>query len=226
MRTAAAQAAAAGRDGPPEPPRLHEEITVTASKTPQPRKDVTQTVRTIGADEIAQLPFGPNCNLSELLSSGPGILVEPFSRNDANWGSTAAWAQVQQLPSRRPADRRLHRRDEPRPRRRSSESRSSAAPRLSCTRTTWAWTSRATRRPSPASPITSFATGSTPPHADPSRVRLVGHRECPGLSPGPNGRPPLLHGRELGALRLHQLRYAGLVAQHPRGQPQYTKVKL
>lgn len=71
----------------PEPPRLHEEITVTASKTPQPRKDVTQAVRVIDAEQIAQLPFGPNRNVSELLSYQPGIFVSPLSRNDANWGS-------------------------------------------------------------------------------------------------------------------------------------------
>ena len=71
----------------PEVPRLHEEITVTASKTPQPRKDVTQTVRVIDAEEIAQMPFGPNRNLSELLSYQPGIFVSALSRNDANWGS-------------------------------------------------------------------------------------------------------------------------------------------
>jgi outer membrane receptor protein involved in Fe transport len=71
----------------PEVPRRHEEITVTASKAPQPRKDVTQTVRVIDAEEIAQLPFGPNRNLSELLSYQPGIFVSPLSRNDANWGS-------------------------------------------------------------------------------------------------------------------------------------------
>ena len=70
-----------------EVPRLHEEITVTASKTPQPRKDVTQTVRVIDTEEIAQLPFGPNRNLSELLSYQPGIFVSALSRNDANWGS-------------------------------------------------------------------------------------------------------------------------------------------
>ena len=76
-----------GEKDQPEVPRLHEEITVTASKAPQPRKDVTQTVRVIDEGEIAQLPFGPNRNLSELLSYQPGIFVSPLSRNDANWGS-------------------------------------------------------------------------------------------------------------------------------------------
>ena len=68
-------------------PRLHEEITVTASKTPQPRKDVTQAVRVIDEQAIADLPASPNRNLSELLSYQPGIFVSALSRNDANWGS-------------------------------------------------------------------------------------------------------------------------------------------
>jgi outer membrane receptor protein involved in Fe transport len=76
-----------GEPEEPQLPRVHEEITVTASKTPQRQKDVTQTVRTIDAEAIAQLPFGPNRNLSELLSHQPGIFVSPLSRNDANWGS-------------------------------------------------------------------------------------------------------------------------------------------
>jgi iron complex outermembrane receptor protein len=60
---------------------------VTASKTPQPRKDVTQAVRVIDEQAIADLPAAPNRNLSELLSYQPGVFVSPLSRNDANWGS-------------------------------------------------------------------------------------------------------------------------------------------
>jgi outer membrane receptor protein involved in Fe transport len=67
--------------------RYHEEITVTASKTAQAQKDVTQTVRVIDAEEIERLPKGPNRNLSELLSYEPGNFVSALSRNDANWGS-------------------------------------------------------------------------------------------------------------------------------------------
>jgi outer membrane receptor protein involved in Fe transport len=70
------------------PVRLHEEITVTASKAPQPQKDVTQTLRIIDGQEIAQLPIGSNRNLSELLGYQPGIFVSALSRNDANWGSS------------------------------------------------------------------------------------------------------------------------------------------
>jgi outer membrane receptor protein involved in Fe transport len=70
-----------------KPVRVHEEVTVTASKTPQPPRDVTQTVRVLDARQIAELPAPPNRNISELLSYEPGVFVSALSRNDANWGS-------------------------------------------------------------------------------------------------------------------------------------------
>jgi len=72
---------------PTRPYQHHEEITVTASKTPQTPGDVTQTVRLIDAEEIDHLPMSPNRNLSELVSYQPGVFVSSLSRNDANWGS-------------------------------------------------------------------------------------------------------------------------------------------
>ncbi len=52
-----------------------------------------------------------------------------------------------------------------------------------------------------------------------TRIQVGGgswaHRERPGLHPGAGGRAALLHGRQLRALRLHGLRDAGLVAEHP-----------
>jgi outer membrane receptor protein involved in Fe transport len=63
------------------------EVTVTSSKTPQTQEAVTQLVRIIDERAIAELPFAPNRNLSELLAYQPGIFVSSLSRNDANWGS-------------------------------------------------------------------------------------------------------------------------------------------
>jgi iron complex outermembrane receptor protein len=70
-----------------QPLRIHEEVTVTASKTPQASRDVTQTIRVLDAQQLADLPSLPNRNISELLSYQPGIFVSSLSRNDANWGS-------------------------------------------------------------------------------------------------------------------------------------------
>ena len=70
-----------------QPLRVHEEITVTASKTPQQPGDVTQTVRVLDEEQLSELPAPPNRNISELLSYQPGIFVSALSRNDANWGS-------------------------------------------------------------------------------------------------------------------------------------------
>ena len=67
--------------------RSHEEITVTASKTPQQPRDVTQVVRVLDARQIEALPAPPNRNVSEILAYQPGIFVSALSRNDANWGS-------------------------------------------------------------------------------------------------------------------------------------------
>ena len=70
-----------------EPLRIHEEVTVTASKAPQPPGKVTQSIRILDAQQLADLPSPPNRNISELLSYQPGIFVSALSRNDANWGS-------------------------------------------------------------------------------------------------------------------------------------------
>jgi len=86
---AAAQAAGArGDEAPAVVVRVHEEITVTAAKTPQLPRDVTQTIRVLDAQEIADLPAPPNRNVSELLAYQPGVFVSALSRNDANWGSS------------------------------------------------------------------------------------------------------------------------------------------
>ncbi len=65
------------------------EVTVTSSKTPQSQEAVTQQVRVIDEQAIADLPMLPNRNLSELLTYQPGIFVSALSRNDANWGSNS-----------------------------------------------------------------------------------------------------------------------------------------
>ncbi|HVO11721.1 MAG TPA: TonB-dependent receptor [Vicinamibacteria bacterium] len=70
-----------------EPLRVHEELTVTASKTPQQPRSVTQTVRLLDERQLSELPAPPNRNISELLSYQPGVFVSALSRNDANWGS-------------------------------------------------------------------------------------------------------------------------------------------
>ncbi|HUL76115.1 MAG TPA: TonB-dependent receptor [Vicinamibacteria bacterium] len=70
-----------------EPVRVHEEVTVTASKTPQQPRDVTQTVRVLDEQQLSELPAPPNRNITELLSYQPGVFVSALSRNDANWGS-------------------------------------------------------------------------------------------------------------------------------------------
>jgi outer membrane receptor protein involved in Fe transport len=81
----AAKAAEEPKEGPPV--RVHEEVTVTASRTPQEPRSVTQTIRVLDARQMADLPTPPNRNISELLSYQPGIFVSALSRNDANWGS-------------------------------------------------------------------------------------------------------------------------------------------
>ena len=63
------------------------EVTVTSSKTPQSKEAVTQQVRVIDEQAIADLPMAQNRNLAELLEYQPGIFVSALSRNDANWGS-------------------------------------------------------------------------------------------------------------------------------------------
>jgi outer membrane receptor protein involved in Fe transport len=81
--------AASAAEEPPEaqPVRIHEEVTVTASKTPETPRNVTQVVRVLDSERMADLPSPPNRNVSELLSYQPGVFVSALSRNDANWGS-------------------------------------------------------------------------------------------------------------------------------------------
>jgi iron complex outermembrane recepter protein len=80
----------ATKEPPPAPARPSsrrlEPIVVTESKVAQPQENVTQSVRTIYEDEIAERPENQR-NLSEVLRYEPGIFVLPLSRNDANWGS-------------------------------------------------------------------------------------------------------------------------------------------
>jgi iron complex outermembrane receptor protein len=61
-------------------------IIVTESKIEQPDGNVTQSVRVLYAEEIAERPASQR-NLSEILRYEPGVFVLPLSRNDANWGS-------------------------------------------------------------------------------------------------------------------------------------------
>jgi outer membrane receptor protein involved in Fe transport len=85
---AAAQAAARpAEEGDADVVRVHEEVTVTASKTPQQPRDVTQVVRVLDERQIADLPSPPNRNIAEILSYQPGVFTSALSRNDANWGS-------------------------------------------------------------------------------------------------------------------------------------------
>jgi iron complex outermembrane recepter protein len=85
---AAAPAAQASNEKTPAHPssRRLEPIVLTESKVPQPQENVTQSVRTIYDDEMAQRPENQR-NLSELLRYEPGVFSNPLSRNDANWGS-------------------------------------------------------------------------------------------------------------------------------------------
>jgi outer membrane receptor protein involved in Fe transport len=61
-------------------------IVVTESKIAQPQESVTQSVRVLYAEDIAERPENQR-NLSELLRYEPGVFILPLSRNDANWGS-------------------------------------------------------------------------------------------------------------------------------------------
>jgi hypothetical protein len=61
-------------------------IVVTESKIAQPQDSVTQSVRVLYAEDIAERPENQR-NLSELLRYEPGVFILPLSRNDANWGS-------------------------------------------------------------------------------------------------------------------------------------------
>lgn len=61
-------------------------IVVTESKIAQPQESVTQSVRVLYAEDIAERPESQR-NLSELLRYEPGVFILPLSRNDANWGS-------------------------------------------------------------------------------------------------------------------------------------------
>ena len=69
-------------------PSVHElpTIIVTESKIAQPQDNVTQSVRVLYAEDIAERPENQR-NLSELLRYEPGVFILPLSRNDANWGS-------------------------------------------------------------------------------------------------------------------------------------------
>jgi len=67
-------------------PRELPAIVVTESKIDQPQENVTQSVRVLYADDIAERPENQR-NLSELLRYEPGVFILPLSRNDANWGS-------------------------------------------------------------------------------------------------------------------------------------------
>jgi len=70
-----------------EPPKYGmEEIVVTATKLPQPEREVTQKVDVIPAAEIERRVLGRR-NLAEIFTYQPGTFVNPLSRNDANWGS-------------------------------------------------------------------------------------------------------------------------------------------
>jgi outer membrane receptor protein involved in Fe transport len=70
------------------PHSIHElpAIIVTESKIAQPQENVTQSVRVLYAEDIAERPESQR-NLSELLRYEPGVFILPLSRNDANWGS-------------------------------------------------------------------------------------------------------------------------------------------
>jgi outer membrane receptor protein involved in Fe transport len=61
-------------------------IVVTDSKIEQLQDNVTQSVRVLYGEEIADRPQNQR-NLSELLRYEPGVFILPLSRNDANWGS-------------------------------------------------------------------------------------------------------------------------------------------
>jgi outer membrane receptor protein involved in Fe transport len=61
-------------------------IIVTDSKIAEPQDNVTQSVRVLYAEDIAERPENQR-NLSELLRYEPGVFILPLSRNDANWGS-------------------------------------------------------------------------------------------------------------------------------------------
>jgi iron complex outermembrane recepter protein len=67
-------------------PRELPAIVVTDSKLEQPQASVTQSLRVLYADEMAERPENQR-NLSELLRFEPGVFILPLSRNDANWGS-------------------------------------------------------------------------------------------------------------------------------------------
>ena len=66
------------------------EMIITGSKLPQTPGNVTQKISIITADEMGSLVLG-NGNLAEMLSYSPGNFANVLSRNDANWGSPAAW---------------------------------------------------------------------------------------------------------------------------------------
>ncbi|HUL77169.1 MAG TPA: TonB-dependent receptor [Vicinamibacteria bacterium] len=84
---APAPAPEASQEGPVQPVRHYEAVTVTASKASQRQDEITQAVRVIDGPKMDRLPLSPNRNLSELLSYEPGSFVSVLSRNDANWGS-------------------------------------------------------------------------------------------------------------------------------------------
>ncbi len=63
-----------------------DEITVTASKTPQSEGHATQKIDIIRNHEIEKMVSG-NRNISEVLMYKPGASISPLSRNDANWGT-------------------------------------------------------------------------------------------------------------------------------------------
>jgi iron complex outermembrane receptor protein len=92
MPVAAAAAAPPPAPAPPVPSakpialRSLPAIIVTESKIEQSEDNVTQSVRVLYSDEMAERPESQR-NLSELLRYEPGVLVLPLSRNDANWGS-------------------------------------------------------------------------------------------------------------------------------------------
>jgi hypothetical protein len=61
---------------------------VTANKVEQQPESITQSVRVIDAFTWEERVTVPR-NLAELTQLEPGQLVNPLSRNDANWGSAA-----------------------------------------------------------------------------------------------------------------------------------------
>jgi outer membrane receptor protein involved in Fe transport len=61
-------------------------VIVTASKLPDPQRNVTQQVSIVFSEDFDRIGT-PQRNAAELMRYEPGMFVNPLSRNDANWGS-------------------------------------------------------------------------------------------------------------------------------------------